>query len=306
MSHPAPSPRARPGARRTFLAAALATALLLTLGACAPEPVTWEDGTRDLGAPPATSGARLAVDSAGAPRLATPVAGATAPVAADSLCPGSLRIAAATPAEWHAVWWTLRADTTALLLAARSDDGGASWKPPVPVDARDQGRRGCDRPAPDVAADAATGYVHVVYWLTAPEGPGVFFAHSMEHGEMYHAPVAITYGARPAAASIAAWRDTVAVAHEDANADRAPLGLALSRTSGHIFEERLAVPAAADGMTSPLVALRGDRLVVAWRPAPRLDAGVQPEARAARADSAALGGWIARAGRIAALRGRAE
>lgn len=308
-----PSPRSR---RIPRLALALAA---LPLAACGHTAVEWEDGTRELAEPAAVADtsaasaarsplARLALEPAGAARLVVAPRPETSPAAADpAACAGSLRAAPAAGAEWHAVWWSRRPDSSVVLRAARSDDGGRSWGAPVPVDARDQGRIGCDRPVPDVVADTASGYVHVAYWLTAPEGPGVFFSHSMERGAMYHAPVAITYGARPAAASIAAWRDTVAVLHEDANADRAPLGLALSRTSGHIFEERLVVPAAGDGMVEPLVALHGDRVAIAWRGTPRLDAGVQPESRGAvHRGATASGPRVARVGRVADLRGRSE
>ena len=61
----------------------------------------------------------------------------------------------------------------------------------MPVDTLDRGTRGCARPSPAISFDPAGGYVHVVYFLDAPEGPGVFFAHSMDRGATLHSPVAI-------------------------------------------------------------------------------------------------------------------
>jgi hypothetical protein len=135
----------------------------------------------------------------------------------------------------------------------------------VAVDGRDRGVLGCGRPAADLAVDSASGYVDVVYFLQAPEGPGVFFSHSMDEGAMFHAPVAVVYGDRPASASVAAHHDTVAVAYEDPNGDRPRIWLALSRTDGHVFEWRgIEVSGANVASGSPRVAVRGRRVAVAW------------------------------------------
>jgi hypothetical protein len=56
------------------------------------------------------------------------------------------------------------------------------------------------------------------------------------------------------------------------------VGLALSRTMGHIFEQRLIVSPQGLSARSPLVALRGDSVLVQWRERP---------------DSVATGGRIA-------------
>jgi hypothetical protein len=57
----------------------------------------------------------------------------------------------------------------------------------------------------------------------------------------------------------------VAVAFEDPNSRTPRIGLALSHTMGHIFEERL-LPISDDNeiASRPLVAVRGRRLAVAW------------------------------------------
>jgi hypothetical protein len=208
---------------------------------------------------------RLAVDTAGRIEWLAPEPGPGAVPPAASACPGSLRVARAGTRDVYAVWWQPRADSSAALLAARSTDGGRSWPEVAPVDTADRGANGCRRPAASVAADAATGYVHVAYALVAPGAPGVFFAHSMPGQFMFHAPVPIVYGERPGRTSIAASGAVVAVAYEDPNSVDPRVGLALSRTLGHTFEHRVAASTGIGAATEPRVAIAGATVAVAWR-----------------------------------------
>lgn len=102
--------------------------------------------------------------------------------------------------------------------------------------------------------------------MQATEGPGLFFAHSMDGGITFHAPVPIVYGERLGVTSVAASGDHVAVAFEDPGSRTPRIGLALSATMGHIFEHRL-MPVSDDNSaaTQPLVAVNGRRIAVAWR-----------------------------------------
>jgi hypothetical protein len=88
----------------------------------------------------------------------------------------------------------------------------------------------------------------------------------MDNGASFHAPVPILYGERLGATSVAAAGDHVVVAFEDPNSGTPRIGLALSRTMGHIFEDRL-LPVSDDNgaATQPLVSLDGKRLTVMWR-----------------------------------------
>jgi hypothetical protein len=106
----------------------------------------------------------------------------------------------------------------------------------------------------------------VSYGLVAPEGTGVFFAHSMDRGVTFHAPVAIVYGDLLGATSVAASGDVVAVAFEDPSGRAARVGLALSHTMGHIFEDRM-VPVSDDNgaAAQPQVAVAGREIAIAWR-----------------------------------------
>jgi hypothetical protein len=238
-------------------------ALTLALGACTEPPVRWRES---VAAPPApATEVRLSVDSTGRVRWLSPEpAPAKVPVGS-AACPGSLQVARAGAQDVYAVWWLPRADSSAALLAARSRDGGRSWPELAPVDTADRGVTGCRRPAPSVAADVSTGYVHVAYAMVAPGAPGVFFAHSMPGRLTFHAPVAIIYGDHPGRTSVAASGDVVAVAYEDPNGTEPRVGLALSRTLGHTFEHRVPASTGVGAAVEPKVALAGGTVAVAWR-----------------------------------------
>lgn len=217
----------------------------VALAACAPDPVKWEAEARD------------------GPPLTTPWTPPAMPTGAP-ICAGSLVATRAKGDTAYAAWWAPRVDSTALLVVARSADGGRSWRAPETADSTDHGRTGCVRQAPFIAADSSNGYVHVVYFMVAAEGPGIFFTHSMGGGEMFHSPVPVVYGDRPAASAVASSGDTVAVAFIDPNSATPQLWLALSRTTGHIFESRIEVSPSTVQASRPAVAVRGQQVSVGW------------------------------------------
>jgi len=215
----------------------------------------------------------------------------------DSLrCARSMRIVSAGARGQVAVWWSRGAGGRVRLTAAWRDGvvtpsadfaaGGASgalgaapgsaWRGPIVVDSLDQGpgdaqaadrgAYGCARPAPSVAIDQKYGYVHVAYALTGPEGPGVFYAHQMDPRSPFEPPVAILYGDRIGDARVAVDGDVVAVAYEDPNSGqgRRKIGLAVSRTSGHLFEDRLTASGGISNARDPHVLVRGRAVVVGW------------------------------------------
>ena len=254
------------GSSRVAARCATIAALCGAIIGCADGPVAWSTARVDSTqvAVVVTPEGTLLPDS-----LATLAAHLPSPDAA--ACPGSLALARA--GRWlYAAWWRARPDSGAVLLAARTADDGRHWSAPAPVDTTDVGVAGCRRAPPALAADSASGYVHVAFALTGREGPGLFFAHSMDGGATFHAPVPIFYGDRLGRASVAADGDHVVVAFEDPNSRTPRVGLALSRTMGHIFEERI-LPVSDDNgaATRPLAALRGRRLSVAWERRPPSD-----------------------------------
>jgi len=240
---------------------ALALALLVLASACASPPVDW---TTSRSTPLGSDSARvLAPDGTLHPDSMLALAATVTPPAS-GICPGSLRLSRAG-GSLYAAWWTPRADSSANLLSSRSLDGGRHWSAPAAVDTSDQGVSACHRVAPAIAADSSSGYVHITYAMLAPEGPGLFFAHSMDEGVTFHTPVAILYGDRLGRTSVAADGDIVVVGFEDPNSATPRIGLAISRTMGHIFEQRI-LPLSDDvgTATRPLTAVRGRQIAVAW------------------------------------------
>lgn len=204
-------------------------------------------------------------------------------------CARSVRVAEAGARGEVAVWWH-RADGGRVHLAAAWRDGVAApaeaaegapvvpraWRGPILIDtldqgpgdaqAADRGAHGCARPAPSVAVDRTNGYVHVTYALTGPEGPGVFYAHQMDPRSAFEPPVAIIYGDRLGVARLAVDGEAVAVVYEDPNSGvgRRRIGLAVSRTAGHLFEDRLTASSATADARDPHVVVRGRAVVVGW------------------------------------------
>jgi hypothetical protein len=240
---------------------------LLTLEpvGCAASPVDWMP--RRMVAYPADDPTAVALSADGTVRsdaMAALAARVSAPIG--PMCAGSLRLAAAH-GTLFGVWWAPRADSGVRLLAARSLDSGHTWSAPAPVDTTDSGASGCHRAPPAIAADSTSRYVHVTYALQAAEGPGLFFSHSMDAGVTFHSPVPILYGERLGRTSVAADGNLVVVGFEDPNSSTPRIGLALSRTMGHIFEHRI-LPISDDNGPAihPLAAVQGDRVAIAWEP----------------------------------------
>jgi hypothetical protein len=228
--------------------ASAALASLLLVGACAQSPVAWTEVEAVV---PAARGAelRLVADSSGG-RIVTERPEATPP-AATGACPGSVRFARADTGRLYAVWWQPRADSSVALVSSYSGDDAQGWSNPVPVDTVDRGVAGCARPAPSVSASGA--YVHVAFSLQGPEGTGLF-----------HAPVPIVYGDRLTEASVAADGDRVVVAYVDPNTSPSQLGLAISHSMGHLFDERVRVTASNGSVSAPLVGVANDLIAVSW------------------------------------------
>lgn len=233
----------------------LVLALTLFTG-CVSEPVDWGNvayRSSKLGDPDT----RSAIASAGLP--ATP--GTVAP------CLMSIRTAGDT-SELFRSWWSVRPDSSVVLSLQRSANGGATWDAATEVESRDAGRRGCQRPAPGITYDPASGYVYLVYFVEASDGAGVFFAHSMDKGGMFHSPVPVVYGSAPSVASVAARGDSVVVVFEDPNSTTPRIGIVLSHTTGHLFDQRDQVTPDDVAAVAPWVALNHGRITVWWKTPP--------------------------------------
>jgi hypothetical protein len=229
---------------------------LVAASGCEKPPVEWQEPTAlpDVGAV-----SRLVLDSAGRARFVAEPALATRPPEFEGLCSTSLRMAAALTRVFG-TWWRVRPDSSSLLQVSSSADSGKTWAAPSAVDTTDVSSTGCNRPPPSITTVGDD--VYVAYSMSAPEGTGVFFAHSM--GAMLHSPVTVIYGERLVPTAIAAEGERVVVAYDEPNGSRQQIDIAYSPTQGHIFEWRRTATRDIDVATSPSVALAGNVVAVAW------------------------------------------
>lgn len=246
-------------------------ALLVT--ACVVDPIEWGP-TRDV-AIPIRPGTRLVLDPNGLARFVEHYVPRV--ILGSGGCPSSVVGAIAAGGERYAAGFVERGDGGVTLVVTRSGDGGASWTPPVAADDRDRGTRGCDRPPPSIAADSGNGYVHVAYYIEPREGAGVWYTHSMERGTIWHQTIGVLYGEEPAHTSVASDGETVLVSYEHPGSRGRRIGLAISRQTGHTFDERLRVVHASGTVRVPRVAVTNGLVALAW------------SQRGARSDSTAMG-----------------
>ena len=218
-------------------------ALIATL-ACSGEPVEWGETVY-----------------ANFPRAPLEFPGALQSVPSADACPGSLRVAK-NGSHQYAAWWESQPDSSVLLFFSRLT--GRVWSASVVADSSDRGARGCGRPAPGIAADDSSGYIHLAYFSEPESGAGIFFAHSMDSGATFHSPVPIVFGRNPSRVSVASDGDRVAVAYEDPNASQPLIGIALSKTMGHIFESRIQGTSESGRARQPVVRIAGDSIRLWW------------------------------------------
>jgi hypothetical protein len=228
---------------------------LLLLATCAEQPVEWGaiSYRRSQSRDPDT---RSAIMSANLPEIAG--------AAESGSCIRSIR-AQGDSLDRFRVWWSPRPDSSVVLAAQRSSDRGGTWRNAVIIDSTDRGRRGCARPPPGTAFDPRSGYLYVAYYIEPRTGAGIYFAHSMDRGELFHAPVPVIYGKRPVEAGVTGRGDSVVVVFEDPNAGRPRIGYALSHTSGHFFEKHGRVTPDEESATTPWVAFDGARITAWWK-----------------------------------------
>ena len=237
----------------------LAALTVASAAGCAGDDIAWTD---PLTMASASDDARLAVDTKGRARLVADTSISAHPTGDTSACAGSVRVARLDDGTLAATWWSVRRDSSAVLVAAVSADGGGSWHNVVRVDTLDVSTTGCDRPAPAIAASA--GFVHLAYAMRATEGAGVFYAHSMNKGQSYEPAVTILYGDRLTRTDVAAEKGTVAVAYEDPSGATPQIGLAISLDWGHIFQDRVRGSTGVGAATNPQVAVAGREIAVSW------------------------------------------
>ena len=238
--------------RFVVLFAVVATASAV---ACDKPPVDWTDPVVIRQTPGQT---RLILDS-GLPRFAPDSARAETLPPSQGRCNADI-VTTSSPKESAAAWWSVRADSSAVLFVSASVDSGRTWRTPTAVDTTDVSSNGCHRPPPSLVAVGDD--VYVAYSMSAPEGVGVFFAHTMSG--MLHSPVPVIYGERLVSTAIAANASHVAVAYEEPNGTREQVDVAISATQGHLFETHTTASRSVDNAVSPVVALTDSMVAVSW------------------------------------------
>ena len=227
------------------------------LAGCNPGPIDWQDSVQVT--PDPRNHGTLVLDMQGPIRPT--VAPDIRPPVAPGQCPASVRLWRDESGNAWVAWWSLRSDQSADLLAA-STSNGRTWTTPVRVDTADAGRTGCDRPPPGIMVDGAN--VHIVYAMRAREGPGIFLAHSMDGGALFHSPVAVVYGEKPGLASVVARGNFVVAAYEDPNTSPTRISVAISTTMAHLFEFRQVVSPPGGAVADPFVWTNGAGVFVSW------------------------------------------
>jgi hypothetical protein len=227
----------------------------LALAGCETSPVKWDV---PVSAPGDSTG--MLVFDGRSVSFASRVAAARLP-ADTARCQRSEAIAI-DGTNTYATWLRRRPNGSVLVLAARSSDSGRNWSTPGIVDSVDVGRTGCDHPGPSIAA--SFGYVHIAYSLDAPEGFGVFFAHSMDQTATFHSALPVIYGDRLSLAAVAAEGMLVVVAYEDPSGSDHRVDVAVSRTQGHSFEQRVRGSPDDVAAVRPELAVRGSTLALSF------------------------------------------
>jgi class 3 adenylate cyclase len=75
----------------------------------------------------------------------------------------------------------------------------------------------------------------------------------------------VVYGNAPSDAAVAGMGDSVVVVFEDPNSTTPRIGIALSRSAGHVFEERGQVTPDDVRAAAPWVALDHEKITVWWK-----------------------------------------
>ena len=230
--------------------------MILFLSACAAEPVIWDE------------------PESGPPWMQLPEG--YRPPEVQGMCHDSF-VARTGNGAVHAAWWSVRPDSTAVLMVAQ-ESREKGWTTPEAADTMDAGRTGCRRPPP--AMVVSNGSVYLAYGMRAKEGPGVFTVHWMQG--MTHAPVAVVYGERFGRTAIDVQGDTVAVAYEDPNSDPRRIGVAISTTGSHLFQYRKLISPPTGISSDPQLVLDSAGVMVVWNQTPAVGGLTQGMSRRGR------------------------
>lgn len=183
-------------------------------------------------------------------------------VVAEQACPCCRTSLAVGPAgEVYLAWRAVFAGSIRDVVVARSDDGGRSFRPAIPV--HDDGWRldACPHAGPSLAVDAE-GRLHAA-WFTGVEGrAGVFHAVSTDGGRSFRGPHALARAdvVAPSLAKLDAAGGAVWVAWEDRTGPERRLRVGHARNGG----APRAFDVALGPGVAPALAATDDLAVVVW------------------------------------------
>jgi len=152
------------------------------------------------------------------------------------------------------------------VVVARSHDKGMTWDVPVRVHADEWVFEGCPHAGPSIRTDAQ-GRLHVAWWTGKEGAAGVFYARSDDGAQSFTAPVAIDSAefSRPSHVQLALGDSgRVVVAWDDATSATPRVLLRVSRDGGTRFGAAVPVSDSTRAASFPVLAVRGQRLTVAW------------------------------------------
>jgi hypothetical protein len=152
------------------------------------------------------------------------------------------------------------------VVVAKSTDGGDTWAEPVRVHADEWVFEGCPHAGPSMQVDSA-GRLHVAWWTGKDGSAGVWYARSDDGARTFGeaVPLGVAKFSRPSHVQLALGAGgTVAAAWDDGTRDVPQVMLRVSRDGGASFAPATAISADGRAAGFPVLALRGDSVVVAW------------------------------------------
>ncbi len=165
----------------------------------------------------------------------------------------------------HVSWRKIYEGDVRDVVVMTSHDGGRSWDEPVKP--RDDGWvfPGCPHAGPSLRTDGS-GAVHIAWWTGREGAAGIWYAKSVDQGATWTAQPIDTAG-RSAPASVQMALDDngrIVIVWDDGKSSSPTILLRASGDGGRNFAATRRVSPPGGAATTPVLALHGDSVVVAW------------------------------------------
>ena len=175
-------------------------------------------------------------------------------------------IATARDGTLYLAWRTVLPGNVRVIVVARSEDHGATWAKPVPVQRDNWVFDGCPHAGPSMQVDSA-GTVHIAWWTGKQGSAGTFYAKSTDKGATFGEPVALGTAefSAPAHVQLALGAEgTVVAVWDDGTVKTPKVVMRVSHDNGASFAPASLVSAEGQAATFPVLALSGKDLTIAW------------------------------------------